>query len=373
MHTFTSTNLVALIGKALVDMPLNSSPVVITLDAFEQKLAAANGKLKVNCGFWAGAIDGKTEHVKTLLEKGCLGVKVFLSHSGIDEFPNIALPDLEKVMIAMREYNKPLLAHCELDSLPAKSNLAEDPTSYPAYLASRPRTWENEAIKAFVDLGKKHQCKIHIVHLASADVIPWLEEQKKSAASLTIETCPHYLIFNAENIEDGNILLKCAPPIREKANNDLLKKGIKDGIIDFLATDHSPAPPSIKGIAEGRFDKAWGGIAGLQFLLPASWTALRDELSLEEFIPLLTSKPAAFLGLENDIGHIKKGHKADITIWSPEDDVIVVHKDIEHRHKMTPYAGMTLKGLVQATMVNGRFVLEEGKLTSGHYGRIILG
>ncbi len=355
----------------VVDMPLNSSPVVTSVNAFEEKLAAAENKLYVNCGFWAGAFDGNTDHVKALLDAGCLGVKVFLCHSGLDEFPNISLSDLEAVMNTVAPFGKPLLAHCEFDHLPANTSFAETPTSYQAYLASRPKSWENEAVQTFVELGIKTGCGIHVVHLSSADLLPWLATQKQSYAGLTVETCPHYLLFFAEAISDGSTLLKCAPPIRERANNELLKQGLKEGTIDFIATDHSPAPPEWKAIDSGRFDQAWGGIAGLQYLLPASWTALKERLSLEEFIPLLTSRPARFLGLQKEIGELVEGSRADLVIWSPETSFEITKMENEHRHKLTPYEGQELFGRILTTMVNGQYVWQDGRFGEVKPGRII--
>ena len=356
----------------LVDMPLNSSPVVTTVAAFDKKVEAAKGQLHVNCGFWAGAVNSDTHQLKALLEAGCLGVKVFLSHSGIDEFPNISLDDLGKVMAAMAAYNKPLLAHCELDHLPATDAINAAPRSYAAYLASRPNAWENEAIKTFVALGEQHHCTIHIVHLSATDLVPWLAAKKKIFPKLTVETCPHYLTFIAEDIADGNTLLKCAPPIRNRENNEELKKAVADGVIDFIASDHSPALPSLKGIDHGRFDQAWGGIAGLQWLLPASWSALKTTIKLEEFIPLLTSRPATFLGVNDEVGIIAPGYRADLTVWRPEKLLTVQTRHVQHRHKITPYLGMQLSGEVISTFVNGMPVWKNGMLQNQNEGRILL-
>jgi allantoinase len=356
----------------LVDMPLNSSPVVTNVAAFNKKISSAQGKLRVNCGFWAGAIDANSSNVESLLKAGCLGVKVFLSHSGIDEFPNISLSNLDQLMVAIQPYQVPILAHCELDTLAADNSLAEQPTSYQAYLKSRPRTWEDEAIKAFTALGKKHKCPIHIVHLSSSDSIQKIREEKANNPLLTVETCPHYLLFEAESIADGNTLFKCAPPIREKENNEQLKTALKTGLIDFITTDHSPAPPNIKELESGNFQKAWGGIAGLQFLLSASWTALQNHLDLATFIPLLTSQPAQFLGLAHQIGCIKEGYQADLTIWKPEASFLVKEESIEHRHKKTPYLGQELYGKVQEVIVNGKQVFADEKVTSELAGKVLL-
>lgn len=357
----------------LVDMPLNSRPAVTDVGSFEKKLDAAAGKLHVNCGFWAGAVDARTKDTKALIESGCLGVKVFLSHSGIDEFPNISLSDLDEIMRAVQSYGLPVLAHCEIDTLPAEHALKDRPTSYREYVKSRPKNWENEAVKAFVGLGEKNECKIHIVHLSSADLLDWIARKKQMGLALTVETCPHYILFHSEAIEDGNALYKCAPPIRDKANNLLLIQALKEGSIDFISTDHSPAPPEIKELHSGNLAKAWGGIAGLQFLLSASWTALRADLNLEAFIPLVTSRPAQFLGLDSQIGRIQEAYRADLTIWDPAASFEVTENMVEHRHKATPYMGKTLYGKMHSTIVNGRIVFENGDFVNLSCGRIIRG
>ena len=357
----------------IVDMPLNSSPVVTTLSAFKDKLEASKHKLYANCGFWAGATMTSVEDVVALIEEGCLGVKVFLSHSGIDEFPNISLQDLDVLMAGIHHLNTPVLAHCELDNLPASSDLTNNPRQYKSYLASRPKSWENEAIKKFIALAEKHNCKAHIVHLASDEVIEWIAKQKEKDIRFTVETCPHYFFFNADDIEDGNTLLKCAPPIRDKDNGAHLREGLKNGVIDFIGSDHSPAPPSLKEIESGNFEKAWGGIAGLQFLLSASWTALKEEMDIAEFIPLLTSKPAQFLGLENSIGYLKVGYDADITIWEPQSTFQVTTDIIEHRHKLTPYLHQQLFGKVQSTIINGQFAWQNETIREIPFGKTIKG
>ncbi len=357
----------------LVDMPLNSNPVVTDIYNLRKKIDACQDKLYVNCGFWAGATHASVAEVAALIEAGCLGVKVFLSHSGIDEFPNISLADLDTLMGGIHHLEIPVLAHCELDNLPAANDLEYTPRNYQAYLKSRPKLWENEAIKKLVTLSKKHSCKAHIVHLASDEIIDWIAKQKQRNIPFTVETCPHYFFFNAEEIEDGNTLLKCAPPIRDKSNGAHLRQALKDGIIDFISSDHSPAPPEIKEIESGNFAKAWGGIAGLQFLLSASWTALKGEMDLVDFIPLLTSKPAQFLGLENKIGFLRVGFDADITIWYPEVDFQVTEDIIEHRHKVTPYLYEKLFGKVHTTIINGQFAFKNGKTGKTPCGKRVKG
>ncbi|MEO6490838.1 MAG: allantoinase AllB, partial [Ferruginibacter sp.] len=333
----------------VVDMPLNASPVTTNLNAFKIKLEAAKDKLHVNVGFYGGLIPGNITELEPLMKAGILGIKCFLIHSGIDEFPNVNKCEIDEAMPVIAKYDLPLLAHCELFENEIEQQFPEDNKSYKNYLLSRPKSWENDAVNLMIRLCKKHNCRTHIVHVSSCEALDTILNAKKAGLPVTAETCAHYIYFDAENIPDADCLYKCAPPIREKENNDLLKLAFVNGILDFLTTDHSPAPPSIKEIESGDLKKAWGGIAGLQFLLPASWTAMKETISLEQFIPLLTVKPALFLKLGNRKGTLAAGYDADLVIWSPDEMQEVKQQDILHRHKISPYIGEELFGTIKET------------------------
>ena len=336
----------------IVDMPLNSSPVTTTAAAFEQKMDAGINKLYVNCGLYGGLVPENKADIEDLIQCGVLGIKCFLTHSGIDDFPNVGKEDLEAVLPLIAKYNIPILAHCELTT-PLEQPPNRDPRNYQQYLESRPKKWENDAVKLMIDLCEKYKVSTHIVHVSSADALAAIAKAKNKDLPLTAETCPHYLYFNSETIPNNNTLYKCAPPIRSKENNLNLKKAFKTGVLDFLASDHSPAPPHLKAIESGNLIKAWGGISSLQYLLSAAWSSLKEVLTLEEFIPLLTEKPARFLAIQSKKGFIKKGMDADITVWLPEESFLVTQKDNQHRHKISPYINQTLSGKPIATYVNG--------------------
>jgi allantoinase len=308
-----------------------------------------------------------------LIKAGVFGIKCFLVHSGIDEFPNVGERELNEAMPVIAKYGIPLLAHCELYKEEAVHQLSKYPGSYNEYLASRPKKWENDAIDLMIGLCQKHNCPIHIVHVSSAEALESIASAKAAGLPITAETCAHYLYFSAENIEDRNTLLKCAPPIRERINNVLLKQAFESGVLDFIATDHSPAPPEIKQIESGNFQLGWGGIAGLQFLLPASWTALRGLLSLDKFIPLITSNPAKFLGLDHTKGSIQVGFDADLVVWNPDAKEIIKMESVLHRHKLSPYIGEELFGCVKQTIINGVPVFKNKKFIDNEFknGRML--
>ena len=367
---FESATLAAAAGgtTTIVDMPLNASPVTTTLKAFQEKLRASTDKMNVNCGFYGGLIPGNIHNLEELIQAGVLGIKCFLTHSGIDEFPNVTEKDLELAMPILAKNKIPLLAHCEMYNEEMQCDFENHPTSYQHYLSSRPKKWENDAIAMMIRLCRKHQCPIHIVHVSSAEALDMIDKAKHEGLPITAETCAHYIYFNAENIPDAKCMYKCAPPIREKANNEQLIKALKNGVLDFISTDHSPAPPSIKEIETGNLKKAWGGIAGIQFLLSASWSALKNSISIEEFIPLVTSKPAAFIKANNK-GKLSVGADADIVIWDSKGSKIVQQEDILFKHKISPYIAENLTGIVIETIVNGETVFSKNQIKTKNKGK----
>ena len=360
---------------SLVDMPLNALPVTTTVEGFNTKLDAAGpgnkSQLHCNCGFWGGIIPGNLDQIDQLVEKGVLGFKAFLTHSGIDEFPNVTEADLRKAIPLIAKHDLPLLVHAELQGLEETPGLTNS-RSYWNYLQSRPCSWEDNAIDLMIRLCGEYNCRTHIVHLSSANAIGPIAMAKKQGLRLTVETGQHYLYFNAENIKDGETQFKCAPPIREKANNDRLWQALKEGIIDFVATDHSPAPPNMKELETGDFMNAWGGIASLQFALPALWTAAkRHGCSLENISQWLAEKPSLLPRLTSR-GKIAKGMYADLVIWNPEKAFKVSPEMIYHKHKITPYLNEELFGVVEQTWLGGRKVYDKGLFIELNRGKVLL-
>lgn len=369
----TATRAAAVGGvTTLVDMPLNSSPVTTNAAAFKEKVKAGGlSQLYVNCGLYGGLVPDNIDSLENLIQCGVLGIKCFLTHSGIEDFPNVSEKELNEAMPIIAKYQIPMLAHCELTDTLSVEKSERDPGSYQQYLHSRPKRWENKAVQLMIDLCEKHECQTHIVHVASAEALPIIAKAKEKGLPLTAETCPHYIYFSAEDIPDRNTLYKCAPPIRERSNNEVLKRGFTTGVLDFLGSDHSPAPPSLKEIESGNLIKAWGGISSLQYLVSASWTSLKKELSLEEFIPLLTENPVKYLGIEKQKGYIREGMDADFTIWAPEENFEVKEVDNQHKHKLSPYTGERLFGKIQATYVNGTAVFNQ-KIINKRPGKWII-
>jgi allantoinase len=358
----------------LVDMPLNSSPVTTTVAALEQKLAAAEGQLWVDVGFHGGVVPGNAEHLRPLADAGVLGFKAFLCHSGIDEFPNTTEADLRAAMPVIRDADRPLLVHAELVSpLPVAVTraFAENPRSYGAYLATRPPEWEVEAIELMVRLCRETRCPVHIVHLATG-CRRVIADAKGEGLPLTVETCPHYLFFEAESVPDGDTRFKCAPPIRGRETRKLLWDFVGTEI-DTIGSDHSPAPPQTKELATGNLAKAWGGISSIQLTLPILATVMtRDRIPMELIGEWAAANPAAVVRLSDCKGSIAPGRDADLCVFDPDAEFTVTPEMLHTRHKITPYEGRTLRGKVMRTYLRGRVVYDDGKLVDAPTGRTIL-
>jgi allantoinase len=208
--------------------------------------------------------------------------------------------------------------------------------------------------------------------LSSADALLALRKARDEGANVSAETCPHYLHFTAETIPDGATAFKCAPPIREAENRERLWSALEEGLVGQVVTDHSPSSPDLKCVGSGDFMRAWGGIASLQLGLPAVWTEARARgRSLDEVVGWMSSATARLVGLERRKGAIAVGNDADLVIFDPDAELRVAPERMLHRHKLTPYAGEALRGVVVSTYLRGRRVFHQGRLEGGPTGRWI--
>ncbi len=354
----------------LVDMPLNSIPPTTTLPGFTTKLETAANNCFVDVGFWGGVVPGNTGELARMFEAGVVGFKCFLVPSGVDEFPHVTENDLREAMPELTRLDAMLIVHAELPG-PIKTEI-DRAESYESFLKSRPRAAENEAVALMVRLSREFGTRVHIVHLSSADAVPLLRSAQAEGVKISAETCPHYLHFAAEAIADGATEFKCCPPIRERENRELLWEGLADGTIEFIVSDHSPCPGEMKLRESGDFMQAWGGIASLQLRLPVIWTeARRRGFSLVDVTRWLCANPAAQVSLQSRKGAIAVGNDADIVIWNPDQQFVVDATALHHRHKITPYDGETLSGVVQKTFLRGRKIYDDGGLLGEPHGMLL--
>lgn len=224
-----------------------------------------------------------------------------------------------------------------------------------------------------IELCRESLCPVHIVHLSSSEAIPLIRAAKAEGLPFTAETCPHYLTFAAEEIADGDPRFKCAPPIREAENRELLWQAVKDGTIDFIVSDHSPCTPHLKFLSEGDLKKAWGGISSLQFGLSSVWTEARKRGgALSDVSRWMCEKPAQFIQLAERKGRLARGYDADFIVFDPDASQRIEHSTIFHKHKVTPYDGRNLLGVVRQTYLGGEKIFDNGRLTESPVGRNIV-
>jgi allantoinase len=349
---FASATRAAVAGgvTTIVDMPLNSIPPTTSVEALHVKRAAAKGQVAADVAFWGGAVPGNLDQLRPLLEAGVVGFKCFLLDSGVPEFPPLDDAGLRAVLTELAAVDGLLIAHAEDAAVIAA---APQPTgaSYAGFLASRPGAAEETAIGGLVAAARDTGARVHVVHLADADALPLLRRARAKGVPITVETCPHYLTFAAEEVPDGATAFKCCPPIREKGHREALWAALTDGDVDLVVSDHSPCTPDLKRLDDGDFGAAWGGIASLQVALPTVWTGARARgIALDRIVHWMAAAPARLAGLSGK-GAIAVGKDADLVAFAPEERWTV--GDLEHRNPVTPYAGRSLVGAVRRTWLRG--------------------
>ncbi|HEV2708556.1 MAG TPA: allantoinase AllB [Pyrinomonadaceae bacterium] len=357
----------------IVDMPLNSIPPTTTHDGLRRKLDSARGRCMVDVAFWGGLVPGNTHELAPLNEAGVVGFKCFLIDSGVAEFPHVTEADLREALPELARLDATLIAHAELPG-PVERAAAEtgDPRLYETFLRSRPRAAEDEAVALLVRLCREFGVRGHVVHHSSADALPLLRRARAEGLRLTAETCPHYLSLAAEDVPEGATEFKCCPPIRERENGEQLWLALAEGLVEMVVSDHSPCPPALKRREEGDFMAAWGGISSLQLRLPLVWTEARERgHTLVELSRWLSAAPARLAGLGGRKGDIEEGFDADICVWDETAQFTVEPATIHHRHKLTPYLGRTLRGVVAATFLRGRKIYERGEFAAPPAGFLL--
>src|SRR6185369_6881806 len=365
----------------IVDMPLNSVPATTDVAALEEKRRAARGRCHVDVGFWGGLVPDNVarngpgrasalsdDTLDALADAGVRGFKCFLVPSGVDEFPAVDEQQMRRSLPVLARRVLPLLVHAELpdDIRPA----AGQPGSYRDYMTTRPASAEVAAIRLVGRVAAETGARAHIVHVSSSAGVDAVAEAKAGGIALTGETCPHYLTFSASDVPDGATEYKCAPPVRDAGDREGLWQGLRSGTLTLVASDHSPAPPALK--CRGDFPRAWGGIASIELGLAAVWTeARRRGFGVADLARWMSEQPAALAGLGPQKGKIAPGYDADLILWNPDEEFTVDAQRLQQRHKLTPYAGRRLRGVVRTTLVRGRRVWDSGSLVLPRSGALL--
>ncbi|GLT75082.1 hypothetical protein SLA2020_468330 [Shorea laevis] len=361
----------------LIDMPLNSFPSTVSTETLKLKIEAAVKRIYVDVGFWGGLVPENAFNataLDALLLAGVLGLKSFMCPSGINDFPMTNASHIKEGLAVLAKYRRPLLVHAEIQEnselLSEVENGGDDPRSYSTYLKTRPPSWEEAAIRELLTVtedtrvgGRAEGAHLHVVHLSDASSsLQLIKEAKSRGDGITVETCPHYLAFSAEEIQDGDTCFKCAPPIRDASNKEKLWEALMEGHIDLLSSDHSPTVPDLKLLNDGNFLRAWGGISSLQFVLPVTWSyGQKYGVTLEQLAQWWSERPAKLAGQDSK-GAIAIGNHADMVVWEPEaefdlnDNYPVFIKN----PSISAYLGKRLSGKVLATFVRGNLVFKEG-------------
>jgi allantoinase len=355
-------------------MPLNSIPSTTSAAALETKVAAARARCHVDVGFWGGLVPGNAGELEGLAAAGVLGFKCFLVPSGVPEFGHVSDADLESAAPTIARLGVPLLVHAEDEAAIAVGGAAaagRDPRAHATWLASRPAAAELTACRRIGQLAARWPLHVHVVHVASREAVTGTADFRSRGARITLETCPHYLSFAAEEIPAGATEFKCAPPIREGARREALWEALRAGEIILIATDHSPCPPAMKLREQGDFMAAWGGIASLELSLAAVWTGARDRgFTPADLAGWMSAAPARLAGLGASKGAIARGHDADLVAFDPAVEWTVDPSRLHQRHPITPYAGRRLAGRVLRTWLRGELVWD-GERVHGPRGRLV--
>jgi allantoinase len=370
----TATRAAAAGGYTMVvDMPLNCLPATTTVAALEAKRASACGKSRVDWAAWGGVVHDNSHEIEALGAAGVLGFKCFLIHPGIDGFTMVDERELREALPPVVRTRLPLLVHAELPGPVDRATAAlegADWKRYATYLESRPEEAELGAIRLVVRLCREFRFRLHVVHLSTWQGLALLRAAREEGLPASVETCPHYLHFAAEEITDGKTLVKCAPPIRGRANRERLWDGLRDGTIDLVATDHSPCPPGMKGLEEGNFKTAWGGIASLSLALPVMWTEARKRgFDLTDIARWMAEGPARLAGCAPQKGRIAAGSDADLVVFEPEAEFVATSERLYQRHPLSAYSGERLRGVVKATYVRGEPAFNCGQFPGEPQGR----
>lgn len=353
----TATAAAAAAGiTTIVDMPLDCRPVTTTVAALRTKQAVAEGNCRIDVGFWAGVVPENLGELESLAAAGVRGFKCFLADSGNPDFGYLTPAQFRAAMSRIAELGSVLLVHAESHRVIAESAPPHG-RRYSSFLRSRPDAAEEEAVRLVIDTAAATGARAHIVHVSSANTLPMLADAKRAGLPVTAETCPHYLTFTAEEIPDGGTEFAACPPVRDADNRDRLWDGLLDGTLDMVVSDHSPCSPKLK--ADGDFGQAFGGVSSLQVGLSAVWAhSAQRGFGLPELSRWMAEQPAALAGL-SDRGSIAPGLRADLCAFDPDAETSVRPEELFHRHRINPYAGVTVRGAALQTWVAGVPVLEK--------------
>lgn len=360
-------------ATACLDMPLNSSPPTTSAAGFEAKRRAGEGVARVDFGLWGGIVPGNAGDLDELAARGVFGFKAFMCDSGIDEFPACGDDDLRAGMARAAALGLPVAVHAESEAMTRELTArarAAGATSARDFLATRPVAAELEAIERALALARETGCALHVVHVSTGRGVALVAAARADGLDVSCETCPHYLVLTEDDLERLGAIAKCAPPLRPAAERDALWAAIGDGTLPMVASDHSPAPPELKGGED--LLAAWGGIAGAQTTLALLLTEGHHAraIPLERIAELVAAFPARRFGLAGK-GRIEPGADADLALVALDDAHVLAAGDLRARHAISPFLGRPLRGRVVRTLLRGQTIWDAGEIRGAPAGRLL--
>jgi allantoinase len=365
----------------IADMPLNSIPPTVDHAAFRTKAARAGGSAIVDYALWGGLIGSDPAPLRELAQPALVvGVKAFLCPSGVAEFPHLDASTLGPALAAAAQNGLLVAVHAEDESLVAKGSQQMHTLGRRdrgAWLESRPPAAERRAIERLADAARDSGARVHVVHASSSAAVTAVLRARGRGVAMTVETCPHYLTFTADDVDRLGPLLKCAPPIRDATSRDRLWDHVLAGDVTLVASDHSPCPAEMKTRGDADIWEAWGGITGVQSLLPVMLTegVHRRGLRLPALARLVAEAPARLLGLWPRKGAIRAGAHADVALVDLEREWTFEPEQLQARSGLSPYVGRSFRGAVVRTLVRGATVFHDGEFVEekryARFGRLV--
>jgi allantoinase len=358
----------------VVEMPLNSIPSTTSVEALNAKVAAAQGQSVVDFALWGGFVYNNLSDLAGLARSGVIGFKAFMCESGTKEFTFVDDEMLHEGLARLADLGQFLAVHAESNWITQRLTeqlYGEGRRDRRAWSESRPPAAELEAIQRALFLAASTGCRLHIVHMSLPEGTEMIQAAQASGQRVTVETCAHYLTLTDDDLVRLGPVAKCAPPLRDSSAQEGLWRDVLGGRIDCITSDHSPCPTEDKSRGDENIFEAWGGITGVQTLVPLILTegVHRRGMPLEQFATLLSGNPAKIAGLWPQKGAIQVGADADLLIVNVEREWWVDHDWLQSRHKQSPFIGRRMRGSIDRVVRRGVTIYLQREAISTGGGR----
>jgi dihydroorotase len=257
---------------------------------------------------------------------------------------------MRKALLYAKSFDLPIISHPEDQALSFGGQVNLGKLSAKLGLKGVPFSAETVAVVRDLLLAKETKGKLHLAHLSVKENLPFLRWAKEEGIKFSAETCPHYFHLTEWECDGYNTLAKVNPPLRTEDDVLAIKQAIKEGLIEVIASDHAPHSPLEKDV---EFEVASPGMIGLEFLLPLSSSLVREGLiSPLKLLELLITNPAKVIGIEPPT--LRRGQKAEIVLFDPEEEYLVTEDFIQSKSKNTPFLGKTIKGRIKKVILEDK-------------------